>query len=305
VDRRRVFVVFVTLVCSGAACTKEPRVAAPTPPALAASSAEDRDAISGRMVQLPAGPVSVVHDHVERRFDLDTFFIDVTEVTVAAYDACVADGASGCTSAAPVRGVDDVLSPIYVTACNWGHPERARHPINCVGIRQARTFCAWAGKRLPREIEWEYAAGGLHGTDFAWGTAPPDVTRLNGCGRECAFGPHALTNDAFATTAPVGSFPKGASPEGVHDLAGNVDEWVEERVLHGGAWTDRFDGYAPGTKRFRRSHRGKPDVPDGPEGDEIGYSPWGFRCARSAGAPAGTSLSGDPTPAAATTPIAP
>ena len=100
--------------------------------------------------------------------------MDLTEVTVAIYDACVRAGS--CTRAG---GPD--LDPF----CNEGKPERANHPINCVDWNQAMTYCNYIGARLPTEPEWEYAARGSDGRKYPWGNTPPNAHLLNACGDEC------------------------------------------------------------------------------------------------------------------------
>jgi formylglycine-generating enzyme required for sulfatase activity len=149
--------------------------------------------------------------------------------------------------------------------------DRPDHPINCVDWKQADTYCRWARKRLPTEAEWEYAARGTDGRVYPWGNELPTEQRLNACGPECvAMAKRVLnqdwtqvqmyrTSDGWETTAPVGSFPSGASPFGALDMAGNVWEWTADwygdyskaqetnphgaktgtfRVVRGGGWTN-------------------------------------------------------------------
>ena len=130
---------------------------------------------------------------------LDEYNIDVTEVTAAEYGACVAAG--GCT--APSSGS-------YATYQVAG---KESHPINYVSWYQAEAYCAWAGKRLPTEAEWEKAARGTDGRKYPWGNTAPtcDLAVMGGC-------PGA--------TQPVCSVsPAGDSPYGLCDMAGNVWEW--------------------------------------------------------------------------------
>jgi sulfatase modifying factor 1 len=214
------------------------------------------------------------------------FRLDRTEVTVADYAICVRAGK--CSEPEAYRNVRGD----FRQACNWRHPEgRLRHPVNCVDFMQATAFCAFAGKRLPSEEEWEYAArGGGEGRKYPWGNSPPDSSRLNACGTECPpnliakrfFGvaPMYPQGDPWPETAPVGSFPAGASKHGVLDLAGNVWEWTasryasydgsggeDKRVLRGGSW----GGGDPRTERTTNRFRLDPTVR---------AQFLGFRCAR-------------------------
>jgi len=88
-----------------------------------------------------------------------------------------------------------------------------QHPVNEVTWRGAWEFCAWRGARLPTEAEWEAAARGRAGRTYPWGEEAPAPDRA-------VFG--RRSNE----TEPVGGRPAGATPEGVHDLAGNVAEWT-------------------------------------------------------------------------------
>jgi formylglycine-generating enzyme required for sulfatase activity len=171
---------------------------------------------------------------------LSPFCLDRHEVTVGQFMQCVKIG--DCKPP-PVEvqwpGVSPREKKIYSPACNgrdlFG---KDLHPINCVDWESANLYCQWAGKRLPTEAEWEFAARGAEGRRYPWGNEPPDATRLNACGTECAAWfsqQHAEStatlfarDDKWALTAPVGSFPRGNTPQGVEDLAGNVWEWVSD-----------------------------------------------------------------------------
>ncbi|WP_170319741.1 SUMF1/EgtB/PvdO family nonheme iron enzyme [Polyangium spumosum] len=153
------------------------------------------------------------------------FYLDRTEVTVAAYRACVAAGA--CTPAHTGESF-----------CPGDAPDKANHPISCIDFHQAEAYCAFAGKRLPTEREWEYAArSGNEHHKFSWGDDPPDEK-------------HACYD--HPGSCPVASFPAGGF--GLHDMSGNVWEWTStvygpypdvattgtHRVYRGGSWSRRF-----------------------------------------------------------------
>jgi hypothetical protein len=181
---------------------------------------------------------------------LPGFCLDQTEVTVEAYTACVA-------------GSDCTLPNARRITCNYGRSARAKHPINCITFGQAEHYCKSQGKRLPSEVEWEFAAkGGSEERRYSWGSESPD-------GRTCW---------KQARSCDVQSYDPGAF--GLYDMTGNVWEWTATaysrypwppresptRVYRGGSWSRRFDRWMTTTLRNRFG----PDR----EGSHLG-----FRCA--------------------------
>jgi formylglycine-generating enzyme required for sulfatase activity len=166
------------------------------------------------MVWIPDGTFRYGASEGDSQADLDEFpagvflvqgfWMDREEVTNADYRRCVE--AAACTPPGQTDAYDD--------------PNRASHPVLWVDWFQARQYARWAGKRLPTEVEWEYAARAGSPERFPWGERW-NPALANGLGIE---GP-----DHWAAEAPVGRFPPNAW--GVFDLIGNASEWVED-VYH-------------------------------------------------------------------------
>jgi formylglycine-generating enzyme required for sulfatase activity len=91
----------------------------------------------------------------------------------------------------------------------------AKRPVVLVNWYQAKGYAKWAGKQLPTEAQWEYAAGGKEGRRYPWGNEPPDDKRLD-------------FPIQYKHTVPVDWFPAGATPEGVFQMAGNSGEWCAD-----------------------------------------------------------------------------
>jgi formylglycine-generating enzyme required for sulfatase activity len=225
------------------------------------------------MVLVPAGPFTMgsenprpdcQDEHPPHAVDVAAFYIDRTEVTNAEYRAF-------CDASGRAYPANPGWDPAYFVA-------RPDYPVINVSWKDAGDYAKWAGKRLPTEAEWEKAARGTDDRTYPWGAEPRDgVTTVAG------------TADGYEFTAPVGSFPSGASPYGCLDMIGNVFEWTDDwyepypgsdgswdkkgdtgfkkRVVRGGSFTSRADAVARASERFC-------EVPD------YRTVNLGFRCAK-------------------------
>jgi formylglycine-generating enzyme required for sulfatase activity len=158
-----------------------------------------------------AVPIDIDAVRVPAGNGVAAFFIGRTEVTNAQYARCVAAGA--CT--------------VPADTTNYNNPARADHPVVYVTWAQARSYATWVGGSLPTEAQWLRACQGDDGRTYPWGNQAPDETRAN-------------FNWNVGGTMPVGSYPSGASPYGLLDMAGNAWEWVEDGyfIVLGGSFYD-------------------------------------------------------------------
>lgn len=217
--------------------TSEPTAA---PPGVGSVRVSQQDGME--LVYVPAGEFQMGSNDREEDEKpmhgvyLDAFWIDRTEVTNAMFARCVEAGA--CRP--PVSNISSRRQSYF------DNPEFADFPVIFVTWGQANDYCAWAGRRLPTEAEWEKAARGTEGYICPWGNNSPSSNQLN-------------FNGENGDTTRTGNYPAGASVYGALDMAGNVWEWVSDwysskayaqpvyenptgpedgtrRVLRGGSW---------------------------------------------------------------------
>lgn len=191
------------------------------------------------LVYVPAGEFTMgsndgdFDEKPERTVYLDAFWIDKTEVTQGMYAKCTADGCEKPTCS-PKKGNN--------------------YPVVCITWKSANAYCEWAGRRLPHEAEWEKAARGTDGRIYPWGNEPATCEYAvmddlkgsgNGCGQKSAW--------------EVGSKPKGVSPYGALNMAGNVAEWVadweDKDAANGSGYVLRGGGFISIPSTVRTSKR--------------------------------------------------
>jgi formylglycine-generating enzyme required for sulfatase activity len=201
---------------------------------------------------------------------LDAFWVYQTVVTNAMFEKFVE--ATGYQTDAEKNGNSNIYkygSWDIVQGADWQHPlgpdsdlsDLGDHPVVHVSWFDAQSYCDWADARLPTEAQWEKAARGTQSKVYPWGDFSLDGNLANFADSNTGFNwSNRNLNDGYSKTAPVGSYPRGASPYGLLDMAGNVYEWVadwydgdyyrkspsdnpagpessDSRVLRGGAWS--------------------------------------------------------------------
>jgi formylglycine-generating enzyme required for sulfatase activity len=198
------------------------------------------------MAFIPAGRYDMgakrEHEFPIHSVEVRAICMDITETTVDAFAECAA--AKACKPAYDTAVWANIGDGRYTKReqCNAGHTDRGDHPVNCVDLLQSTAYCKWRGKRLPTEEEWEHAARGDESRTYPWGASEP--------GTQLCWSGDGNDVGKRASTCPVGSYPLGASTEGVQDLAGSVWEWTSSKysddyasprydsayVTRGGGW---------------------------------------------------------------------
>lgn len=237
------------------------------------------------MVYFPPSTITIGPDPTDKihspayEADVPGFWMDRYEVTVAEFTEFLNKG-----------GNDKYYSPWMRIPERCGIikdgpgkyrvvPGREDYPVVYVRHDAAQAYAESIGKTLPTEEMWERAARGLEGRKYPWGNEEIDPTRAN-------YDFH------YGGTVPVGSFPKGVSPEGIYDLSGNVKEWTDSKFkpYPGGKnfenrwlpfwfdpvpenpeywWANRGGGWTKQPKNMASAYR-----------DGQGHMNAGFRCAK-------------------------
>ena len=162
---------------------------------------------------------------------MEPYVIDRTEVTNEQYRRFLVESRYVPSDLSSFLALFLKPSGTEAEPWRWEVPAgKADHPVVYLDLADARTFARWAGKRLPREEEWQYAAQGTDGRLWPWGDEPIELERRLDYGTERYYGNVAdlsRCNSHSNDTTPVDAYPGGASPFGVLDMAGNVWEWTE------------------------------------------------------------------------------
>ena len=216
----------------------------------------------------------------EHRVYLDEYWIDKYEVSSEKF-------AEFLNAVDNVKGyyLDNKFGTLFFKDRFYPRPGLENHPINNVTWQAANEYCKWRKKRLPTEAEWEKAARGTSAQIFPWGNGPPSPALAR-------YFQTWTQEEKHHVMVPVQAFPEGRSPFGLHNMAGNVKEWVDDwydreyykeqseyanprgpiggefKVVRGGSWRD-LTGFIYSS--FRNSGNPKSRMDD-----------YGFRCAKNA-----------------------
>jgi len=196
---RFAFAISLLLSISGCSSPPEGSVEVPEGTFLMGSNEVDREA---KALQYGSKKPWFANEGPERNVLLKGFHIDKFEVTNAKYKEFVV----AKSKKPPAHWPGGAYSPNH-----------AEHPVVFVSWQDARDYCAWRGKRLPTEAEWEKAARGTDGRSFPWGN-DFDIKKVNTLGE-------------YGGPTPAGTFKNGASPYGAFDMAGNAQEWTSDWYL--------------------------------------------------------------------------
>lgn len=176
--------------------------------------------VASDMIAIPAGPFTMGNnagpqdERPAHQIVLPAYSIDRIPVTNARFAEFLTAMGAASSRGERLFDDDDPDARIRLVGGRWAADRGyEHHPVVEVPWAGARDYCAWRGKRLPTEAEWEKSARGTDERRYPWGNAAPDRSRAR-------FGA------GWNETAAVDAFPDGASPYGVLNMAGNVWEWV-------------------------------------------------------------------------------
>jgi formylglycine-generating enzyme required for sulfatase activity len=189
-------------------------------------------------------------ERAPRTVHVEAFYIDRFEVTNQEYANFLTEVGYTVDEAGNVM-IDLDLASVQISVSANGYqpnPGYEAYPVVGVSWHGANAYARWAGKRLLTETEWERAARGWDGRIYPWGSEPTSINLLNYKRRH-------------AGPVSIGSYPQGVSPFGVHDMAGNVAEWVMDnhdaiatsKVVRGGSWESLHPISVRSTERFMLS----------------------------------------------------